>query len=293
MVDSVDQSVGPPLRRARGAGRGRQHDLRLPLRQRRLPRGRGRRAPRRTSAPWCRRTSPTWRTTSSTGAASTWPAAPAPWCTTRGAGPWRRTRRSASTRSTPTPAATRCRSSSTGRSGHAGAGLRDQWAHVTDLLPTLCELSRRRPGPASATASPLQPLNGRSLGAGAGRRRRRPPPRRPVPGDGRPPRLLRRRLGDRHPPPAAHRVRRPRVGAVPPGRATAPRLRDLAAEHPERVAEMAAAWEAAARANQVYPLDEGSRLRYVVRPALRPAAAGAGAHRGRHPHAGALPLPAC
>ena len=43
-------------------------------------------------------------------------------------------------------------------------------------------------------------------------------------------------------------------------------LRDLAAEHPERVAELAAGWEAAARANQVYPLEEGSRYRYVVRP---------------------------
>jgi arylsulfatase len=39
--------------------------------------------------------------------------------------------------------------------------------------------------------------------------------------------------------------------------------RNLAAEHPEKVAELAAAWEAAARRNQVYPLDEGSRLRYV------------------------------
>ncbi|CAN5206387.1 hypothetical protein BH20ACT3_BH20ACT3_08040 [soil metagenome] len=41
---------------------------------------------------------------------------------------------------------------------------------------------------------------------------------------------------------------------------------DLAARQPERVAEMAAGWERAARDNQVYPLDEGSRLRYVVRP---------------------------
>jgi hypothetical protein len=41
---------------------------------------------------------------------------------------------------------------------------------------------------------------------------------------------------------------------------------NLAAEHPDRVAELAAAWEAAAQANQVYPLDEGSRWRYVIRP---------------------------
>ena len=43
-------------------------------------------------------------------------------------------------------------------------------------------------------------------------------------------------------------------------------LDDLAADQPERVAELAAAWEAAAWANQVYPLDEGSQLKYVVRP---------------------------
>src|SRR5690606_6755019 len=41
---------------------------------------------------------------------------------------------------------------------------------------------------------------------------------------------------------------------------------DRAAEQPERVADMAAAFEEAARQNQVYPLDEGSRLRYVIRP---------------------------
>ena len=43
-------------------------------------------------------------------------------------------------------------------------------------------------------------------------------------------------------------------------------LRDLAAEHPEKVAELAAAWEAAAHAEQIYPLDEGSNLKFVQRP---------------------------
>ena len=49
-------------------------------------------------------------------------------------------------------------------------------------------------------------------------------------------------------------------------RADPSEVRNLAADHPERVAEMSAAWEVAARENQVYPLDEGSRLRYVTRP---------------------------
>lgn len=43
-------------------------------------------------------------------------------------------------------------------------------------------------------------------------------------------------------------------------------LHDLASEHPERVAEFAAAWEAAAWRNGVYPLDEGVGLRGVFRP---------------------------
>jgi arylsulfatase len=41
---------------------------------------------------------------------------------------------------------------------------------------------------------------------------------------------------------------------------------DLAAEHPEKVRELADAWEAAARANQVYPLDEGSGTKFLQRP---------------------------
>ena len=43
-------------------------------------------------------------------------------------------------------------------------------------------------------------------------------------------------------------------------------LHDLAGERPELVAEMAARWEEVARDNQVYPLDEGSRVRFVTRP---------------------------
>lgn len=41
---------------------------------------------------------------------------------------------------------------------------------------------------------------------------------------------------------------------------------DLAAEHPERVAELAAGWDTAARANQVFPLDEGAGVKYLRRP---------------------------
>jgi arylsulfatase A-like enzyme len=43
-------------------------------------------------------------------------------------------------------------------------------------------------------------------------------------------------------------------------------LHDLRREHPEKVRELAEAWEDAAWANQVYPLDEGSSIRYLLRP---------------------------
>jgi arylsulfatase len=43
-------------------------------------------------------------------------------------------------------------------------------------------------------------------------------------------------------------------------------LHDLAAEMPEKVAELAAAWEEAAWKYQIFPLDEGTGLRFVQRP---------------------------
>jgi arylsulfatase len=43
-------------------------------------------------------------------------------------------------------------------------------------------------------------------------------------------------------------------------------LHDLSASHPDRRAELAAAWEQAAWANHVYPLDEGAGLKYLQRP---------------------------
>ena len=77
-------------------------------------------------------------------AASTCSADRRRWCTTRAAGRWRRTRRGGSTRSTRTPAATRCRSSASWPNGGDAVPAgerRDQWAFVTDVLPTLLELT--------------------------------------------------------------------------------------------------------------------------------------------------------
>lgn len=44
-------------------------------------------------------------------------------------------------------------------------------------------------------------------------------------------------------------------------------IQDLSDEQPELRRELATAWEAAAMANQVYPLDEGAGLKYLQRPA--------------------------
>jgi arylsulfatase len=43
-------------------------------------------------------------------------------------------------------------------------------------------------------------------------------------------------------------------------------LRNLALDEPDRLQELAELWEQAAWANQVYPLDEGSSIKYLVRP---------------------------
>jgi arylsulfatase len=43
-------------------------------------------------------------------------------------------------------------------------------------------------------------------------------------------------------------------------------VNDLAGEHPERVAELVEAWDEAAWRNQVFPLDDGTRIHYLWRP---------------------------
>jgi arylsulfatase len=148
--------------------------------------------------------------------------------------------------------------------GRTAVGRRDQWSHVTDLLPTLCELTGvERPSHRHGIA--LQPVDGTSLvpvlaSADAPHERggqllEMAGHRGYYEGDW--------EIVTRHVPLTEFGDHEWELYDLAHDRTE---TRDLAAEQPERVAAMAAAWEAAAQANQVYPLDEGSRLRYVVRP---------------------------
>ena len=148
--------------------------------------------------------------------------------------------------------------------GPSDPGRRDQWSHVTDLLPTLCELAGVD-RPAERNGMVLQPLNGTSLA--------------PILTNA----SLDHARGSQYVEMAGHRgfydqgwevvTRHQPLTAFGDHEWELYNLTDdrtetnnLAAQHPERVAELAAGWETAARENQVYPLDEGSRVRYVVRP---------------------------
>ena len=73
-------------------------------------------------------------------------------------------------------------------------------------------------------------------------------------------------LGDRDPARAAHPVRRPRVGAVRPARPTEPRPRPRAGATRAGRGAGRRAGRRRRGTNQVYPLDEGSGLRYLTRP---------------------------
>ena len=84
-------------------------------------------------------------------------------------------------------------------------------------------------------------------------------------------------------PPPDDLLRRRPLGAVRPRRSTPPSCVDLAGEHPDRVAELVDAWEQAAWANQVFPLDEGTYVKHLIRPpgTDRFARAGHAARRAR------------
>lgn len=150
------------------------------------------------------------------------------------------------------------------REGRLGTGFRDQWVHVTDLLPTLLGLTGIE-RPSTRLGHILQPLDGRSLLPvlrSADAPHERDPQYMEIQGH--------RGLYDgeweivtRHEPLTPFGDHEWELYHLATDRTE---TRDLAPDQPERVAAMAATWEDAAQQNQVYPLDEGSRLRYVDRP---------------------------
>ncbi len=87
-----------------------------------------------TTSPTNPTTSPTSSRTSTTSAASARAA------TTRGAGRWPATRRSGAGSGTRSKAVCATRSSSPARASPTRGGIRDQYCHATDVLPTVLEL---------------------------------------------------------------------------------------------------------------------------------------------------------
>ncbi len=147
--------------------------------------------------------------------------------------------------------------------GVAG-GFRRQYAHLTDLLPTLCDLIGIEPDRSRGGAEPL-PLAGASF-----------VPTLTDPGATSDHRVTVEEIN-------GHRgyyedgwevvtLHRP---LTPFGDdewelydlTTDPvELVDRSADEPDRRRQLAEAWERGAWANQVYPLDEGSSIKYLVRP---------------------------
>jgi len=144
------------------------------------------------------------------------------------------------------------------------AGMRRQYAHVTDVLPTLLDLVGVE-RPSHRHGVELQPVAGASL--------------RPT-------------IDSEHVPSPHPEQHYEMVGnrgyyrdgweVVTDHRPLSPfsddewqlydlvadptETTDLATAHPAKVLELSAAWEEAARANQVYPLDEGSGVKFLQRP---------------------------
>jgi arylsulfatase A-like enzyme len=149
---------------------------------------------------------------------------------------------------------------------HSRGEMRRQWAFVTDVLPTVLELAGIDASAGQADSS-LQPMQGTSfapvLGAG-GSTVEHPHTEQYFEMQGH--RGFYRHgweLVTRHMPRTPFG---PHEWELYDLQADRTEIVDLAATHPERVRELAEGWEAAALRNQVYPLDEGSGLRYLTRP---------------------------
>jgi arylsulfatase A-like enzyme len=143
-------------------------------------------------------------------------------------------------------------------------GLRRQYSHITDLLPTLLDLIGVE-RPPERHGVPLAPLSGASFG----------PTLTDPQALSRHTRQVEEMNGHRGYYEDGWEIVTLHQPLTPFGDdewelydlTTDPvELHDLAAERPDKVAELAARWETAARAGQIYPLDEGSSIKYLIRP---------------------------
>jgi arylsulfatase len=145
----------------------------------------------------------------------------------------------------------------------AGA-IRTQYGHCIDVLPTVLEMAGVT-APHQRHGQLLKPLNGVSL--------------IPVLHDGAHPEVRTEQYYELEGHRGMYRDgwevvtrRQPRTPFSDADwelydlRADPVEMHDLAADHPERVAELSQAFHEAAVVNQVYPLDEGSGWRWLARP---------------------------
>lgn len=148
--------------------------------------------------------------------------------------------------------------------GATGGALRDQFVHVTDLVPTFLELAGVE-RPDTWRGNPVLPLDGQSVAATL------TDPDAPgrtmdlmVENEGH--RGFRRdgwEAVTRHEERTAYADDRWELYDM---RADPTQLHDLAEQEPQRLDEMVAAWEESAWTHQVFPLDEGTGYRYLLRP---------------------------
>ena len=148
-------------------------------------------------------------------------------------------------------------------------GVRSQFTHVIDVAPTILEAAGL-PEPAMVNGVHAGPDRGHEHALRVQRRRRARAPRPPVLRDVRQPRHLppglerghqaQDPLADRRP--EHGRLRRRRVGALRRRRGDYSQARDLAAEQPERLAQLQRLWLIEAVKYNVLPLDDrsGERL---------------------------------
>ncbi|MCW2542933.1 MAG: arylsulfatase family protein, partial [Frankiales bacterium] len=145
-----------------------------------------------------------------------------------------------------------------------GEGMRRQFAHVTDVLPTLLDLLELE-RPSSRGGVDLQPLAGASFVPAIGSED----------ASSTHPEQIYEMVGHRGyyrdgwEAVTLHQPLTPITDAeweLYDLHSDPTEVTNLASERPELVAELAAAWEKAAVEGQVYPLDEGSGVKFLVRP---------------------------